>query len=52
MSGGPVLNARGEVVGIVTKGSGNMMYDRDGQFITLKAVPEVAEQFFAKAATT
>lgn len=47
MSGGPVFNARGEVVGIVTKGSGNMMYDRDGQFIALKVIPQIAERFYA-----
>ena len=47
MSGGPVFNARGEVVGIVTKGSVNMMYDRDGQFIALKVIPQIAERFYA-----
>lgn len=47
MSGGPVLNGHGEVVGIVTKGSGDMAYDRDGQFITLESVPEIAEQFYS-----
>lgn len=47
MSGGPVLNGHGEVVGIITKGSGDMVYDRDGQFITLESVPEIAEQFYS-----
>ena len=38
MSGGPVLNARGRVIGLVTKGSGNGEYDRDGRFILLSAI--------------
>ena len=36
MSGGPVLNTRGDAIGLVTKGSGEGSYDRDGQFMLLK----------------
>ena len=47
MSGGPVFNSRGEVIGLVVKGSGNGSYDRDGHFILLSSVgrvdPELAK---------
>lgn len=38
MSGGPVLNTRGDVIGLVTKGSGDGYYDRDGCFLPLKFI--------------
>lgn len=43
MSGGPVLNARGKVVGLITQGSGNNYYDRDGRFLLLNSIPRVRE---------
>ncbi|MDO4798371.1 MAG: reverse transcriptase domain-containing protein [Coriobacteriales bacterium] len=39
MSGGPVLNGQGEVIGLVTKGSGEYTYDRDDRFLLLDAIP-------------
>lgn len=38
MSGGPVLSKNGKVIGVITKGSGENMYDRDGQFISIKSI--------------
>lgn len=38
MSGGPVLNARGKVIGMVTKGSGEGSYDRDGRFLLINSI--------------
>ena len=38
MSGGPVLNARGKVIGMVTKGSGERSYDRDGRFLLIDSI--------------
>lgn len=38
MSGGPVLNTRGDAIGLVTKGSGEGSYDRDGRFMLLKCI--------------
>lgn len=35
MSGGPVLNTRGEVVGLIIKGSGDGAYDRNGVFLAI-----------------
>lgn len=39
MSGGPVLNTRGDVIGLITYGSGNGTYDRDGRFMPIKSIP-------------
>ena len=39
MSGGPVLNSRGEVIGLITKGSGDYSYDVDGEFQLLGELP-------------
>ena len=38
MSGGPVLNTRGDVIGLITHGSGDGSYDRDGRFMPLKLI--------------
>ncbi len=38
MSGGPVMNVRGDVIGVITKGSGDGTYDRDGRFVPIKKV--------------
>ena len=38
MSGGPVLNSRGKVLGIVTKGSEVGSYNRDGRFLLLSSI--------------
>lgn len=38
MSGGPVLNVRGEVVGVITQGSGDGIYDKDGRFAPIKLI--------------
>ena len=35
MSGGPVLNTQGEVIGLITKGSGDGTYDRNGVFLAI-----------------
>ena len=43
MSGGPVLNVRGRAIGLITKGSGNGEYDRDGRFILLSAIPHYSK---------
>lgn len=43
MSGGPVLNSRGEAVGVITQGSGENTYSRDGRFLLLDAIPAIAE---------
>lgn len=42
MSGGPVLNSRHELIGIVAKGSSEDVYSRDGEFIPLSSAAEVA----------
>lgn len=44
MSGGPVLNTRGDVIGVVTKGSGEGLYDRDGCFLPIKLIPNLPSQ--------
>lgn len=44
MSGGPVLNSRGEVIGLITKGSGEGSYNYDGQFVLLNAIPQVEKK--------
>lgn len=41
MSGGPVLNSRGDAIGLVTQGSGKGSYDKDGRFLLLKAIPDL-----------
>lgn len=43
MSGGPVLNRRGNVIGVVTKGSSDGSYDRDGRFVLLEKVLDVVK---------
>ena len=40
MSGGPVLNARGKVIGVITQGSGSGLYDRDGRFLSISSILE------------
>lgn len=42
MSGGPVLNSRHELIGIVEKGSSEDSYSRDGEFILLSLVADIA----------
>lgn len=44
MSGGPVLNSRGDVIGLVTQGSEEGSYDKDGRFLLLKAIPDLTCQ--------
>lgn len=39
MSGGPVLNARGDVIGLITYGSKDGTYDMDGRFIPIYSIP-------------
>ena len=38
MSGGPVLNAQGEVIGLITRGSEAETYDRNGVFLAIDYV--------------
>lgn len=38
MSGGPVLNSRGYIIGLIVEGSGNQTYDRDGKFLLLTSI--------------
>lgn len=38
MSGGPVLNSRGDVIGLITYGSGDGLYDKDGRFMPIRAI--------------
>lgn len=40
MSGGPVFNSRYELIGIVTRGSDESSYVRDGKFLTLSTLRE------------
>lgn len=40
MSGGPVFNTRGEVIGVVTHGSSSTDYSKDGYFISIRAFVE------------
>ena len=47
MSGGPVLNSRGEAIGLITRGSGDYSYDVDGEFQLLGELP-----FFRHASKT
>ncbi|MDO4807000.1 MAG: reverse transcriptase domain-containing protein [Coriobacteriales bacterium] len=42
MSGGPVLNLRHELIGIVSKGSDGNSYTRDGEFIPLVRYADIA----------
>ena len=43
MSGGPVLNSRNEVVGMVVRGSAAHDYAYDGEFLSIKAILEDKE---------
>jgi len=36
MSGGPVINARGKVIGIITQGSSSFDYSKDGYFCSIE----------------
>ena len=38
MSGGPVLNSRGDVIGLITYGSGDGIYDKDGRFMPIRII--------------
>lgn len=41
MSGGPVFNSRHELIGIVTQGSSESSYARDGKFLSFKTLREL-----------
>lgn len=44
MSGGPVLNRSGQILGIVSKGSNDGNYWRDGEFIQIKCIKEILKK--------
>ena len=44
MSGGPVLNNAGRIIGIVTKGSNNGNYWKDGELIRIDRIVEALKK--------